>query len=88
MEALILELLADAKCGLMLSEIMEILELEEMIKICHEYGKIAYITVRDQQIELCVDEVYRLLKKYDMVNQCIINSFTPETLQAMRRPLS
>ena len=33
MEALILELLADAKCGLMLSEIMEILELEEMIKV-------------------------------------------------------
>lgn len=60
-------------------------ELEEMIKICHEYGKIAYITVRDQQIELCVNEIYRLLKKYDMVNQCIINSFTPETLQAMRR---
>lgn len=60
-------------------------ELEEMIKTCREYGKIAYITVRDQQIEWCVDEIYRLLTKYDMVNQCIINSFTPETLQSMRR---
>ena len=60
-------------------------ELEDLIRICKRYGKLAYITVRDKQIDLCVDEVYRLLEKYEMKDQCIINSFSFETLSAMRK---
>ena len=60
-------------------------ELEDLIRICKEHGKLAYITVRDKQIGLCVGEVYRLLEKYDMKDQCIINSFSYETLCAMRK---
>lgn len=62
----------------------KVAELEDLIQICKKYGKIAYITVRDRQIETCVDEVYRLLQKYDMTRRCIINSFSVETLTAMR----
>ena len=60
-------------------------ELEDLIRICAEHGKIAYITVRDKQIELCIDEVLRLLKKYDMESRCIINSFSTEALWTMRK---
>ena len=60
-------------------------ELEDLIRICKEHGKFAYITVRDYQIDQCVEEVYRLLIKYDMTRNCIVNSFTPETLTAMRK---
>ena len=60
-------------------------ELEDLIRICKKYGKFPYITVRDQQIELCVEEILRLLRQDDMTDRCIINSFTPDTLWAMRR---
>lgn len=63
----------------------KVAELEDLIRICKKYGKIAYITVRDRRIESCVDEVYRLLEKYEMKDQCIINSFSFETLSAMRK---
>jgi hypothetical protein len=62
----------------------KVAELEDLISTCKKYGKFPYITVRDTQIDLCVNEVYRLLKKYDMVNNCIVNSFSEDTLKAMR----
>ena len=58
--------------------------LEDLISVCKEKGKFLYITVRDNKIDMCVDEVYRLLTKYDMTRNCIINSFSPDTLTAMR----
>ena len=62
----------------------KVVGLEDLIRICHIHSKFAYITVRDKQIQTCVDEVYRLLLKYNMTNQCIINSFTYETLKTVR----
>lgn len=59
-------------------------DLEQLIKICSEKEKVAYITLRDQQIEACVNETYRLLEKYGMVNNCIVNSFSFETLAAIK----
>jgi glycerophosphoryl diester phosphodiesterase len=64
---------------------IKIPSLADYVNICKKYGKIAYITVRDRRIESCVDEVYRLLEKYEMKDQCIINSFSFETLSAMRK---
>ena len=63
---------------------VKVAELEDLISVCKKNGKFPYITVRDQQIDLCVNEVYRLLKKYDMTNDCIVNSFSEDTLKAMR----
>ena len=59
-------------------------DLEDLMKVCQKYGKIPYITVRDQQIELCVNEVFRLLHLYDLTYKCIINSFSVETLRTVR----
>ena len=58
--------------------------MEDLIRICKKYNKIAYITVRDKQIQTCVDEIFRLLEKYDMLNNCILNSFSIDTLKAIR----
>lgn len=62
----------------------KVAQLEDLVRICHKYSKFPYITVRDTQIQKCVDEVYRLLVKYDMVDNCMINSFTTETLRKVR----
>lgn len=58
--------------------------LEDLLQVCKENGKIAYITARDLKIKEITEEIYRLLVKYDMVEQCIINSFNYETLETMR----
>ncbi len=63
----------------------KITDLETFIKICAENGKIAYITLRDKEIDVLVNETYELLKKYNMVERCIINSFSLDTLAAMRK---
>lgn len=42
---------------------LKVTELEDLIRVCSEHGKFAYITVRGKQIEMCVDEVYNLLMK-------------------------
>ena len=59
-------------------------ELEDLISVCSEYDKFPYITIRDTEIDLCVEETYRILTKYGMTKNCIINSFSPDTLGAMR----
>lgn len=59
--------------------------LETYIRICKKYGKIAYITIRDEQIaEVVVPVMYALLDKYRMRTRCIINSFTVASLEAVR----
>ena len=63
----------------------KVASLEDFIRVCKEKGKFPYITVRDNKIDMCVDEVYRILTKYDMTRNCIVNSFSPDTLAAMRK---
>lgn len=63
----------------------KVIGLEDFLKICKENQKLAYITVRVLRMKEITEEIYRLLVKYDMVEQCIINSFTYETLAAMRK---
>jgi len=58
--------------------------LEDLIRVCRNNSKFPYITVRDEQIEVVVNEIFRLLEKYNMTKQCIINSFNYETLKAVR----
>ncbi len=55
-------------------------DFETFIRICRENGKIAYITLRNNKIKEVVAEVFRILRKYNMENHCVINSFTYETL--------
>ncbi len=57
---------------------------EEYIKICREYDKVAFVTVRDEYIDIIAPLVLNLLEKYNMVENSIINSFTVESLQIFR----
>lgn len=57
---------------------------EDYIKICREYNKVAYITVRDEYIDTIAPIVLDCLKKYNMLDNAIINSFTVESLQKFR----
>ncbi len=61
-----------------------ICSFEEYIKICKEYDKIAYITVRDKYTDELIPEMVRILQQYEMVDRCIVNSFTYATLKAVR----
>lgn len=63
----------------------KVVGLEDLLKICKENQKIAYITARELKIKEVTEEIHRLLIKYDMVEQCIVNSFNFETLEAMRK---
>lgn len=57
---------------------------DEFVKICKKYGKIAFITLRDAYMDEVVPEMFSILDRYNMRTRCIINSFTLETLQAVR----
>lgn len=57
---------------------------EEYIQLCVKHNKIAYITVRENNtakvIELCMET----LKKYNMLERCVFNSYEYEALQIVR----
>lgn len=58
---------------------------DEYVRICKQYGKIAFITIRDEYIaDEVVPELLAVLDKYNMRKRSIINSFTYESLQAVR----
>lgn len=59
-------------------------DFETYIRICKRYGKIAYITIRDEGMEDVVPAMFAVLDKYHMRKHCIVNSFTVESLQAVR----
>lgn len=58
---------------------------DTFVRICKEQGKIAYITLRDQKIPQLAQQVMMTLRKYHMESWCVINSFTLETLQEIRK---
>lgn len=61
------------------------IDFETFVCICKKYGLICYVTVRDEAIAATVaPETLRILKKYRMLDRCIINSFTKETLEIYR----
>ena len=57
---------------------------ETYLQVCVETGKIAYITLRDEDIMETVTKVVETLRKYDMVDRCVINSYTMQTLETVR----
>lgn len=57
---------------------------EEYIKICKQYGKIAFITIRNKHIGEVISEMMKTLDKYKMTDKCIVNSFNYSSLRAIR----
>lgn len=61
------------------------IDFDTYVKICKKYGKIAFVTVRDEAIDTVVAPyVIATLKKYRMMDRAIINSFTISTLTKFR----
>ena len=57
---------------------------ETYIRICKTYGKIAFITIRNEYMEEVVPAMFEVLDKYSMRTRCIVNSFTEASLRAVR----
>lgn len=58
---------------------------DEYVKICKKYDKIAFITLWNESLEEVIPEMIRILKKYDMVEQCIVNSYDFAVLKEIRK---
>lgn len=59
-------------------------DLDYVLQVCKEYGKLAYITIREEYIETTAELVVSALKKWGMLGNCIINSFSNDALMAVR----
>ena len=60
-------------------------DFEAYLRICKKYGKIAYITIRNEHIDdIVVPKMFEYLDKYSMRDCCIVNSFTLATLKSVR----
>ena len=59
--------------------------VEEFLWVCKVTGKMPYLTLRETYPEETVRECLRLLRKYGLEDRCVINSFTRETLEEVRR---
>lgn len=81
-QALAMEYVADSDA---LGHYAKVCSFDTYIRICKENGKVAYITLRDYRIPDVVKGVMEVLEKYRMTEHCIINSFTLETLQEVRK---
>ncbi len=57
---------------------------DQFAEICKEYGMICHPTLRDENVDVVIEQVLKVLKKYDMRSSTIINSMTLSTLQAFR----
>lgn len=58
---------------------------EEYIQICVKHNKIAYITVRENKIPKVIELCMETLKKYNMLERCVFNSYEYEALQEVRK---
>lgn len=57
---------------------------DQFAEICKEHGMICHPTLRDEDVDVVIEQVLKVLKKYDMRSSTIINSMTLSTLQAFR----
>lgn len=62
----------------------KVASLDDFVWLCAQEKKVCYITIRDTDLDILIPEILRILKKHNMKERCIINSFTMETLKRMR----
>ena len=58
---------------------------DEYVTICKEYDKIAFITIWDEYLDEIIPQMIRTLKKHEMLDKCIANSYKFASLQAVRK---
>jgi len=65
-------------------KVCKVTDFETFLKICKKYNKYPFITIRDEYIDVIIPKVLKLLEKYDLKYNSIINSFSYNTLKAFR----
>lgn len=58
-------------------------ELHQYIRVCRETNTIAYITLREDSS--IVEAVLNTVKEFGMLERCVINSYTYQTLEMVRK---
>lgn len=61
-----------------------VVDFDTYIRTCKKYGKVAFITIRDEYIDQVTERMLAVLDKYHYRNMSIVNSFTYASLQTVR----
>ena len=62
----------------------KVADIEQYLEVCKEYGMIAFVTIRDEHISDVLIALFAALKKYNMTDHCIINSYSIDSLKKVR----
>lgn len=58
--------------------------VEDMLRICRDNGKVAFVTIRDEYMDVVIPTLLQALRRCYMTEATIINSMTLESLQLWR----
>lgn len=56
----------------------------DFLSVCRQYGKVAFITIRERYMDVVIPKLLSELKKHNMMYSTIINSMTYDSLVAWR----
>lgn len=59
--------------------------LEELISVCKSYGKIPFITIRDEYLDEVIPKTFDLLEQYGMTSNAVLNTTTWNTVVEIRK---
>lgn len=59
--------------------------LASYLRVCRATNKVAYITLRNEDIGEVVEGVINTVKEHGMLDRCVINSYTYRTLENVRK---
>ena len=63
---------------------VHVCDFETYISICARHNKTAFITIRNEYIPELLDVMMPIISSHNMLDKCIINSFTLESLELVR----
>lgn len=58
--------------------------IDDYLRICAKWGKIAFVTIRDADMDVIVPILLAALKRWNLQHKAIINSFTLASLKTVR----
>ena len=62
----------------------KVTDIDSYLKVCKQHGMIAFITIREDYINYVCSELIAALKRNDMLDRAIINSYTAQALSYIR----
>lgn len=57
----------------------------DYLKVCRQYGKVAFVTIRDEYMDVVIPKLLQELRKHNMLYSTIINCMTYESLVLWRQ---